>query len=121
MTALPEPTARGRPEVVIRRLDSVSARRHLDDLADLLVDSVEGGASVSFLAPLAHYEARDWFAGVLHEMDLGRRVVLAAFLGNLVVGCAQLVLAWQANATHRAEVQKMLVHRSARRIGLERA
>ena len=121
VTALPEPTVRSRPEVVIRRLDSVSARRHLDDLADLLVDSVEGGASVSFLAPLAHYEARDWFAGVLHEMDLGRRVVLAAFLGNLVVGCAQLVLAWQANATHRAEVQKMLVHRSARRIGLERA
>jgi len=118
VTALPEPTARGRPEVVIRRLDSVSARRHLDDLADLLVDSVEGGASVSFLAPLAHYEARDWFAGVLHEMDLGRRVVLAAFLGNLVVGCAQLVLAWQANATHRAEVQKMLVHRSARRMGV---
>ena len=118
VTALPEPTVRGRPEVAIRRLDSVSARRHLDDLADLLVDSVEGGASVSFLAPLAHYEARDWFAGVLHEMDLGRRVLLAAFLGNRLVGCAQLVLAWQANAAHRAEVQKMMVHRSARRMGV---
>jgi len=115
---MPEPTARGRPEVVIRRLDSVSARRHLDELADLLVDAVAGGASVSFLAPLAHYEARDWFAGVLHEMDLRRRVVLAAFVGNRVVGSAQLVLAWQANAAHRAEVQKMLVHRSARRMGV---
>lgn len=118
MSALPEPITKSRPEVVIRRLDAISARRHLDELADLLVDAVEGGASVSFVAPLAHYEARDWFAGVLHEMELGRRVVLAAMLGGRVVGCAQLVLAWQSNATHRAEVQKMLVHRSARRMGI---
>jgi len=118
VTALPEPAAKRGPEVDIRRLDALSARRHLDDLADLLVDSVEGGASVSFIAPLAHYEARDWFAGVLHEMDLGRRVVLAAFLEDRLVGCAQLVLSWQSNATHRAEVQKMLVHRSARRRGI---
>jgi GNAT superfamily N-acetyltransferase len=115
---MPEPVPEGRVDVVIRRLDAISARRHLDELADLLVDAVEGGASVSFIAPLAHYEARDWFAGVLHEMELGRRVVLAAFMGGRVVGSAQLVLAWQANATHRAEVQKMLVHRSARRRGI---
>lgn len=118
MTAVTEPATRRRPEVVIRRLDALSARRHLDDLADLLVDSVEGGASVSFVAPLAHYEARDWFAGVLNEMDLGRRVVLAAFLDDRLVGCVQLMLSWQSNATHRAEVQKMLVHRSARRLGV---
>jgi len=118
VTAVPEPAAGRRPEVVIRRLDALSARRHLDDLADLLVDSVEGGASVSFVAPLAHYEARDWFAGVLNEMDLGRRVVLAAFLDERLVGCVQLVPSWQSNATHRAEVQKMLVHRSARRLGV---
>lgn len=115
---MPEPAAGGRTEVVIRRLDAISARRHLDELAELLVDAVEGGASVSFVAPLARYEARDWFAGVLHEMELGRRVVLAAFIGGRVVGCAQLVLAWQSNASHRAEVQKMLVHRSARRRGI---
>jgi GNAT superfamily N-acetyltransferase len=113
-----EPLPEGRSEVTVRRLDAISARRHLDELADLLVDAVQGGASVSFVAPLAHYEARDWFAGVLHEMELGRRVVLAAFMGGRVVGCAQLVLAWQSNASHRAEVQKMLVHRSARRRGI---
>jgi GNAT superfamily N-acetyltransferase len=115
---MPEPLPEGRPEVVIRRLDAISARRHLDELAELLVDAVQGGASVSFVAPLAHYEARDWFAGVLHEMELGRRVVLAAFMSGRVVGCAQLVLAWQSNASHRAEVQKMLVRRSARRRGI---
>ncbi len=118
VSAMPEPSGTTRPEVTVRRLDAPSARRHLDDLADLLVDAVEAGASVSFVAPLAHYEARDWFAGVLHEMDLGRRVVLAAFLGDRLVGCVQLVLAWQSNATHRAEVQKMLVHRDARRRGV---
>lgn len=106
------------PDILIRRLDAVSARRRLDELAELLVDAVDGGASVSFVAPLARYEARDWFAGVLHEMELGRRVVLAAFMGGRVVGCAQLVLAWQSNASHRAEVQKMLVHRSVRRRGI---
>lgn len=118
VSAVSEPAGKNRPEVTVRRLDALSARRHLDDLADLLVDAVEGGSSVSFVAPLAHYEARDWFAGVLHEMELGRRVVLAAFLGDRLVGCAQLVLAWQSNATHRAEVQKMVVHRSARRMGI---
>jgi GNAT superfamily N-acetyltransferase len=119
VAALSEPSAAARqPEVVIRRLDSQAARRHLDELADLLVDAVAGGASVSFVAPLSHYEARDWFAGVLHEMELGRRVMLAAFMAGRVVGCAQLVLAWQSNATHRAEVQKMLVHGSARRRGV---
>jgi GNAT superfamily N-acetyltransferase len=118
VSAVSKPAGKSRPEVTVRRLDALSARRHLDDLADLLVDAVEGGASVSFVAPLAHYEARDWFAGVLHEMELGRRVVLAAFLGDRLVGCAQLVLAWQSNATHRAEVQKMVVHRSARRQGI---
>jgi GNAT superfamily N-acetyltransferase len=51
-------------------------------------------------------------------MDLGRRVVLAAFLDDRLVGCVQLMLSWQSNATHRAEVQKMLVHRSARRLGV---
>lgn len=118
VSAMLEPLPEGRSEVTIRRLDALSARRHLDELADLLVDAVQGGASVSFVAPLAHYEARDWFAGVLHEMELGRRVVLAAFMGGRVVGCAQLVLAWQSNASHRGEVQKMLVHRSARRRGI---
>ncbi len=118
MGAMPEPAAVRRTEVVVRRLDPVGLRRHLDELADLLVDAVESGASVSFLAPLSHAEARHWFAATLTEMELGRRVVLAAFMGGRLVGCAQLVLAWQANASHRAEVQKMLVHRAARRRGI---
>lgn len=122
MSAMPDPAvvrrAGRRPDVVIRRLDSPAVRRHLDELADLLVDTVESGASVSFLAPLPHAEARRWWETALAEMELGRRVVLAAFTGGRVVGCAQLVLAWQANASHRAEVQKMLVRRAARRQGI---
>jgi GNAT superfamily N-acetyltransferase len=118
VSAMPEPLAARRPELVIRRLDATAVRRHLDELADLLVDAVESGASVSFLAPLSHAEARQWFAATLSEVELGRRVVCAAFTGGRVVGCAQLVLAWQANASHRAEVQKMLVRRAARRRGI---
>jgi GNAT superfamily N-acetyltransferase len=118
MTAIRDPGRETDDEVTIRRLDALSARRHLDELAELLVDGVAGGASLSFVAPLSRYEARDWFAGVLHEMELGRRVVLAAFLGGRLVGCAQLVLAWQSNAGHRGEVQKMIVHQSVRRRGI---
>ena len=44
-------------DVEIRRLDASEAREHLDDLAAVLVDCVEGGASVGYLAPFSHDEA----------------------------------------------------------------
>jgi GNAT superfamily N-acetyltransferase len=87
----------------------------LDGLAAVLVDCVEGGASVSYMAPFSHEQARDAFEVVAEVVEQGRRLLLAAFLNGDVVGTVQVVLAVPPNQPHRAEIAKLLVHRSARR------
>jgi hypothetical protein len=42
----------------IRRLDASEARAHLDGLAAVLADCVDGGASVGYLSPFSHADAR---------------------------------------------------------------
>ena len=105
-------------DVEIRRLDVSEAREHLDDLAAVLVDCVEGGASVGYLAPFSHDEARRVYEEYLVDVERGRRVLLAAFADGTLVGTAQLVLAPHPNQPHRADVARVLVHRSARRRGV---
>jgi GNAT superfamily N-acetyltransferase len=88
-------------------------------LVALLRDAVESGASVGFLPPLADAEAGAYWATVAAGVDEGSRVVLAARDHELgLVGSAQLELATRANARHRAEVTKVMVHRRARRRGI---
>jgi GNAT superfamily N-acetyltransferase len=70
------------------------------------------------MAPFSHEQARDAFDAVAEDVDQGRRVLLAAFLDGNVVGTVQVVLALPPNQPHRAEIAKLLVHRSARRRGL---
>ena len=91
-------------------------------LVALLRDAVESGASIGFLPPLADAEARAYWTTVTAELREGSRVVLGARDGELgLVGSAQLDLATRANARHRAEVSKVMVHRRARRRGIGRA
>jgi ribosomal protein S18 acetylase RimI-like enzyme len=105
-------------EIEIRRLDAAEARAHLDDLAAVLADCVAGGASVSYLAPFPHEQARAAFAGFADEAAQGRRLLLAAFDGERLVGTVQVVLALPPNQPHRGEIAKLLVHRAARRRGV---
>jgi GNAT superfamily N-acetyltransferase len=104
--------------IEIRRLDGAAAHAQLDGLAGVLADCVAGGASVSFMAPFSHEHARAVFAGVAAEVEQGRRLLLAAFGGGLVVGTVQVILALPPNQPHRGEIAKLLVHRSARRRGV---
>lgn len=90
-------------------------RADLRALAALLVDSVAGGASVGFLAPLSIEEAERWWEGALSDPGA---VTLTAREGNLVVGCVRVHPAPQANGRHRAEIAKLLVHSGARRRGI---
>jgi GNAT superfamily N-acetyltransferase len=92
----------------------------VEALADVLVDCVEGGASVSFMAPLPLDEAVAYWLGVFASAARGERVVLVAEDGETgrIVGTVQIVLAMPENQPHRAEVAKMLVRRDARRRGL---
>jgi GNAT superfamily N-acetyltransferase len=106
------------PEVEIRRLAADEVRAQLDELARVLHDCVEGGASVSYLAPFGHEDARAAFAGFATEVERDRRLLLAAYDGEDLVGTVQVILALPPNQPHRGEIAKLLVRRDARRRGV---
>ena len=105
-------------QIEIRRLGVTEVHAQLDGLAGILVDCVAGGASVSYLTPFSHEQARSAFETVAAEVEQGRRLLLAAFADGDLVGTVQVVLALPPNQPHRAEIAKLLVHRSARRRGV---
>jgi GNAT superfamily N-acetyltransferase len=99
-------------------LDAPLAEPALDQLADVLVDCVEGGASVSFMSPFSHDEALAFFRKVAASVASRDTVLLAAWLEGRIVGTVQLGLDTPPNQPHRADIKKMLVHRSARSRGI---
>jgi GNAT superfamily N-acetyltransferase len=101
----------------IRRLQQPSPA-DIDGLAQLLVDCVEGGASVSFMHPLTLPRARAFWQQVAVEVERGERALLVADDATGIAGTVQLVLAQPENQPHRADLAKMLVHRRARQQGL---
>ena len=101
----------------VRRLSTVSESQ-LQALADVLVDCVEGGASVSFMLPMTRDKALAFWRKVADGAARGERVLLVAEDGQGIVGTVQLILDQPENQPHRADVAKMLVHRRARRQGL---
>jgi GNAT superfamily N-acetyltransferase len=107
-----------RPEISVRRLSVTEVHEQLDGLAAVLADCVAGGASVSYMAPFSHEQARAAFEAVAAEVEQGRRLLLAAFVDGRLVGTVQVILALPPNQPHRGEIAKLLVHRSARRRGI---
>ena len=101
----------------IRRLDAVSEAQ-LRALADVLVDCVEGGASVSFMLPMTRDKALAFWRKVADGVARGERVLLVAEDADGIVGTVQVILDQPENQPHRADVAKMLVHRRGRRQGL---
>jgi GNAT superfamily N-acetyltransferase len=100
-----------------RCLQAVSTEQ-LGELADVLIDCVEGGASVGFMHPLDHQVARDFWTSVAGAVARGERALLVAEDGAGICGTAQLVLTLPENQPHRADLSKVLVHRRARRQGV---
>lgn len=84
----------------------------------VLADCVEGGASVSFMQPFTPANGAAFFEKLLPEIECGSRILLAAFVESRLVGTVQIIFATPPNQPHRADVAKMLVHRSARRQGI---
>jgi len=105
-------------QIAIRRLDATEARAQLDALARVLHDCVAGGASVGYLAPFSQAQARGAFEVFAGEVEQRRRLLLGAFANTELVGTVQVVLATPPNQPHRAEIARLLVHRSARRRGI---
>jgi acetyltransferase len=104
----------------IRILDSRALDTFLPQLVGLLLDAVEHGASLGFLAPLSVDEAGLYWEGVRENLVEGGRVVLAALRDGQLVGTVQMNLCSKPNGINRAEVQKLLVHSAARRGGVAR-
>ncbi len=102
---------------IIRRLDTVTAPQ-LDALTDILLDCVEGGASVSFMHPLSREHALGFWRRVAADAAAGARVLLVAEDARGICGTVQVILDLPDNQPHRADVAKMLVHRRTRRKGL---
>jgi GNAT superfamily N-acetyltransferase len=105
--------------ITIRALTGEEATARVDDLAEVLIDCVHGGASVGFMAPLPKERALGFWRQVAASVVRGERVLLVAQdAAGRIVGTTQLILAMPDNQPHRADVAKMLVHRSARRRGV---
>jgi GNAT superfamily N-acetyltransferase len=109
------PVAEG---VQLRRLSGRALTEQLDALARVLVDCVDGGASVSYMPPFALEDGRAVFQEVASHVEEGRRLLLAAFLDGELVGTVQVILALPPNQPHRGEITKLLTHRSARNRGI---
>jgi GNAT superfamily N-acetyltransferase len=107
--------------VVVKRLDAAAVRESIGDLAAILVDVVEGGDSVSFMEGFSVDDARAFYESLVPDLERGTRVLLAAYVDGGLAGTVQLVHAWPPNSQHRADVAKLLVHRSARGQGVGRA
>lgn len=101
----------------LRRLHALDDAQ-IDELASVLIDCVEGGASVSFMQPLTRDRAVAFWRRVAQGVAAGERALVVAEDAHGLCGTVQLVLDQPENQPHRADLAKMLVHRRARRQGL---
>ena len=101
----------------IRRLTGLTdAQMHA--LALVLIDCVDGGASVSFMHPLSLPKALAFWHRVASDVERGARALMVAEDASGIVGTVQVVLDQPENQPHRADISKMLVHRRARCLGI---
>lgn len=101
----------------VRRLRAMDDRA-IAELGDVLIDCVEGGASVSFMHPLSREKAQAFWRRIGADLDSDARILLVAEDDLGIVGTAQLVCDLPENQPHRADVAKVLVHRRGRGRGL---
>lgn len=101
----------------IERLVELTSE-HIQGLCDVLVDCVEGGASVGFMVPMTNDRAFEFWNRVAQAVAAGNRALLIAKDELGICGTVQLILDLPENQPHRADLVKMLVHRRARRRGL---
>jgi ribosomal protein S18 acetylase RimI-like enzyme len=103
---------------MVRRLGADEAEISISQLADVLLDCVEGGASVSFMQPMARATAVRFWQGVFDAIARGERTLLVAEDAQGIAGAVQLITDMPENQPHRADVAKLLVHRRARGTGI---
>lgn len=114
------PVSRSDPvtgSATIRRLTTVTDA-DVAGLSDVLIDCIDGGASVSFMYPLSPAKAQAFWRGVAEGVARNERALLVAEDALGIAGTVQLVLDQPENQPHRADLSKLLVHRRSRHQGL---
>ncbi|MCI3270573.1 GNAT family N-acetyltransferase [Streptomyces cylindrosporus] len=106
--------------MIVERLDEGRLAERVGELAELMADTVDGGASIGFLAPMDHAAAVAWWKERAAEVAAGRWAVWTAYDGHRTVGTVSLAFPAKPNSRHRAELVKLMVHRDARGQGLGR-
>lgn len=101
----------------VRCLDRLS-EGEIEQLCDVLIDCVEGGASVSFMWPMSRQKARTFWEGAAQSAARGERFIVVAQSDDGIIGTVSVILNLPENQPHRADVAKMLVHRRGRRQGV---
>ncbi|BAN25598.1 GNAT family N-acetyltransferase [Caballeronia insecticola] len=105
--------------ITVRRVGANEATEYIAALADVLIDCVEGGASVSFMLPISRETAVDFWTRIALSVARNERVLLVAEDDEgHVLGTVQVVIDQPENQPHRADIAKMLVVRRARRRGI---
>ncbi len=102
----------------VQQLSSDDVDQVIDELVNLLYDSVANGASIGFLLPITDYDARIYWQEVANSLRTPYRVMLVAKVDEKIVGSVQLDLTSRSNGSHRAEVIKLMVHSSWRNQGI---
>jgi GNAT superfamily N-acetyltransferase len=102
----------------IRILTAAEARQKIEALSAILIDVVEGGDSIGFMAPLSPEKADGFWNKITDAVAAGERILLVAELDHQPVGTVQVVMNLPENQPHRADISKMLVHRKARKQGI---
>lgn len=103
-------------------LDAAGYEAAIPSLAALIVDAVEGGAGVNFLTGVTNDQAAAWWRSRLPDIADGTTTAFIARDGDTrVVGSTLLIRSRNPNSPHRAEIGKVIVHRSARRRGIAHA
>jgi ribosomal protein S18 acetylase RimI-like enzyme len=104
----------------ISECNAAEIEMHRAQLIDLLADVVNDGASIGFMPPLDPLAATAYWQSRQKAVEAGECLLVAAWLDDHIVGSAQLGLELRANGSHRAEVQKLMVHTAYRRRGIGR-
>jgi GNAT superfamily N-acetyltransferase len=106
--------------VIVRTLQPHEASDHVGALASVLIDCVEGGASVGFMSPHTPADAMPYWESVARAVSDGQTVLIVAEKDAVILGTVQLGIGMMPNQPHRADLKKLLVHRRARGLGLSR-
>ncbi|ARX87934.1 hypothetical protein SMD44_07419 [Streptomyces alboflavus] len=109
------------PDLGAERLTADRIAALAGELGDLLIDAVDDGASIGFLAGLDGETAAAWWRDRAADVAAGCAATWAVREAGRVTGTVSLAFADKPNARHRAELVKLLVHREARGRGLGRA